>query len=114
MADPTTPEQTVEDLLAGFSLAEPEKANPAEEARKARVAQLEADVQHFANQIVSLAKGSAEEEALKGSLVSLRTVRQRAIKAIRGVPDSALGIGSTPDEVDIDFDPDATPAVLGD
>lgn len=94
------PDKSVDDLLSGFSLATPApQEDRYEVARKARVKQAEADVAALAQSLVDLAKGTGDEDAIKGALVSLQTVRQRAVKAIKALPDEAMAGGSTPGEL---------------
>ena len=82
--------KSLDELLAGFAPSTAVRETAAEKERKKRIATVEGEFGRFAQSIVQASSGTADDEALRNSLVSLSTARQRAVKAIKSIPDEAF------------------------
>ena len=116
-AESTTPKSSkldlsVDELLGEFAVAPAAATKSAAQVeREDRTDKLVRIFGYTANAIADMARGTEDEQALKGALVSLATTKARALKALAGVADAELDVQLAQTEADANAD---TPAVLAD
>lgn len=75
---------TVEQLLGKLAPSVAAENDPIEQHRKQIAEQVETQVAQFAQGLVATLAGTTDEDSVKAALVSLETVRLRAVKASKG------------------------------
>lgn len=86
---PTT-DAEIADLLSVFAPPTAQVISAAQHERNKRVRSIDDNVRGLATIVATLATGTEDKKALADTLKSLKTVRQRATRAVESVPDAIL------------------------